>query len=267
MKKKSKTKKVKKSKTKKASPKKSVQEVRIVVQSASPITSKDLDPIKEGGKFMIPKTWMSERQATFLIQKTPPQHVYKRPGKGGQTWSYVTGNYVEKALNFAFGWNWDFEVQSHGKEGDMVWVLGKLTVKDDHGHTITKSQFGRADIKFKKNSKEMLDYGNDLKAATTDSLKKAASLLGIASDIYGKTEIKQETGQEVREVAIHAKPEDFASTPSTELKKGQIIGPGGEPTYTCSKDGDPISDQTYEYSMKIYGKALCREHQQEAKRK
>lgn len=56
---------------------------------------------------------------------------------------------------------------------------------------VVKEQFGRADIKFKRDSKDMVDYGNDLKAATTDALKKCAAELGIASDVYGKNEFKE----------------------------------------------------------------------------
>ena len=39
-------------------------------------------------------------------------------------------------------------------------------------------------------STQPLDLGNDLKAATTDALKKCASELGIASDIYAPNEFK-----------------------------------------------------------------------------
>ena len=59
------------------------------------------------------------------------------------------------------------------------------------GKEIIKMQFGRADIKFKKDTKEPMDLGNDLKAATTDALKKCASELGIAGDIYGTNEFKE----------------------------------------------------------------------------
>lgn len=266
-------------KTKKAVQKKSTQEIRIVVQAAPVVatTEKDLEPIKEKSKYMIPKTWVSETQVLRMVQKTPPQHIYERPAKGGGKWKYVTGNYVEKILNFTFGWNWDFEIVNHGKEGDMVWVHGKLTVKDDKGHTITKSQFGRADIKFKTDfvngkkvkTKDMLDYGNDLKSATTDALKKCASLLGIASDVYGKTEIKAETGQEVHETTNT--PSLGIKGPISEpinpqaLQKGQVLGPDGLPTWVCSVCGDPISDQTHDYSKKVFGKPLCREHQNNKK--
>lgn len=152
-----------------------------------------LEPVKEGGRYMIPKTWMSEKQVITIVQKTPPQYIYRRQGKGGQKFDYVTGWYVTKVLNYVFGWNWDFEITDKGREQDQVWVLGKLTVKDDKGHVIVKSQFGRADIKFlKAQPNRAVDYGNDLKAAATDALKKCASELGIASDIYGKAEFVEE---------------------------------------------------------------------------
>lgn len=271
-----------KTKKKKASKKVRAEKHEIVVRVQNDTTAivpreSDLGPEVQGSKYMIPKTWVSERQVLKLVQKTPVQHVYERPGKGGQVFKYVTGNYVEKVLNFTFGWNWDFEIVAHGKEGDQVWVQGKLTVKDDKSHSITKSQFGRSDVKFlsemrngkKVKTSTMLDFGNDLKSASTDALKKCASLLGIASDIYGKTEFKQETGREVRPnspVSVkNVTTVDHSDSQEIKLKPGQIIGPDGEPTYRCSSCGDPISDQVYEFSMKMFKKPLCRDDQPKKK--
>lgn len=266
-----KSRKIKKSKkiTKVKASKKQIkkQSVEVVVRVAPQelaITPKESDllPIQSGTKYMIPKTWLSEKQVIQMVQKTPPQHVYQRPGKGGQVWNYVTGNYVEKVLNFTFGWNWDFEIVAHGKEGDLVWVHGKLTVKSPDGRSISKSQFGRADIKYIKGTQRMLDYGNDLKSASTDALKKCASLLGIASDIYGKTEIKQETGKEITPTAQPVQHTSHShDSQSPIMKPGQVEGPDGYPTYICNKCDDPISDQTAEYSLKVFGKRLCREDQ------
>ena len=148
---------------------------------------------------------IEQKQLLFILQRTPKEHIYKRPGKGGGEWEYVTGVYVKKVLNYVFGWMWDFEIKEHGKENDSVWVLGRLTIKNPDGSImIVKEQFGRADIKFKKEERigkngkkfkvitdKFLDYGNDLKAAATDALKKCASEIGIASDIYGKNEFKE----------------------------------------------------------------------------
>ena len=150
---------------------------------------------KVGSKLSLVKTNIEPEQMLRIFQRTPKQHIYSRPAKGGGTWDYVTGTYVKKVLNYIFGWMWDFEVKEHGKEGDLIWVLGKLTIKNKDGKAmIIKEQFGRADIKYKKDKphkpENMLDFGNDLKGATTDALKKCASELGVASDIYGKTEFK-----------------------------------------------------------------------------
>jgi hypothetical protein len=135
---------------------------------------------------------IKEKQILFILQRTPKQHIYQRKAKGGGYWDYVTGVYVKKALNYAFGWMWDFEIKDKGREGDLVWVQGRLTVKNKSGKPmIIKEQFGRADVKFMRGTKTPLDYGNDLKAASTDALKKCASELGIASDVYGKTEFQE----------------------------------------------------------------------------
>ncbi len=242
---------------KKSSPKKAPTQELVIRVEQAPTAQSLAMPISEGNKYMLPKNWMSEKQVLRILSKTPAEHVYNRPGKGGQVFQYVTGGYVEKVLNYTFGWNWDFEVTQHGKEGDQVWVLGKLTVKDDHGHTITKTQFGRADIKFKKDTKIMLDFGNDLKAATTDALKKCASLLGIASDIYSKSEYKHETGKDVQEENYNQ------DVQGKGIKTIQIDD--DTPKHVCAKCDGPVTEQEAAYSKRMFGKVLCREHQAKAK--
>lgn len=140
---------------------------------------------------MLVPSFLKSQQLLHILQRTPREHVYKRKGKGGQEFEYVTGTYMKKVLNYAFGWMWDFKVLEHGQEKNLIWVLGELTVKDMKGHSITKTQFGRSDVKFYRDkTKGTVDFGNDLKAATTDALKKCAAELGIASDVYGKEEFK-----------------------------------------------------------------------------
>jgi len=150
---------------------------------------------EEKNELTMAITPISKEQMLKIFQRTPLEHIYVRPAKGGGQWSFVTGVYVKKILNYVFGFLWDFEIKDKGREGDQVWVLGRLTVKNNLGSVmIVKEQFGRADIKLKKGTNTPLDYGNDLKAASTDALKKCASELGIASDIYGKNEFKDIKG-------------------------------------------------------------------------
>lgn len=251
---------------------KHVLEVRVKSEAQSPstalvpITLKEIEqPIKEGGKYMIPKTWVQERQALALMQKTPEKYVMTRPAKGGGSWDYVPGWYVQKVLNFTFGWLWDYEavqeptvteiIQIIEKKIDQIWVTGRLTVKDDAGHSITKTQTGRADIKFRRDIRQPLDIGNDLKAAHTDALKKCASLFGIASDIYGKREAKKE-GYNMSDTNVPpgAKPA-AATTPAATA-----------PIRECYDCGEIISEAEYTFSKQIYGKAFCRTHQKDAKK-
>ena len=172
--------------------------------------------VKKSELSKVHKNLLNADQLGFLMQKTGANNTYKRPAKGGGTWTYVTGAYIKKVLNLMFGWDWDFEIIEHKFDLQIkqAYVLGKLTVRTN-GKEIKKMQFGRVDVKFKTelafddNGKAImieswgkmkqkriptnipLDIGNDLKAASTDCLKKCASELGIAADIYAPNEFKE----------------------------------------------------------------------------
>ena len=45
-------------------------------------------------------------QINFFLKRTPSKYTRKRPAKGGGQWTYVSGGYVKKVLNLAFGWDW-----------------------------------------------------------------------------------------------------------------------------------------------------------------
>lgn len=149
--------------------------------------------LKKEEKRMLVENIIHPAQALKMAEKTPAQYKYTRPAKGGGEWTYVKGGYVKQQLNYIFGYNWDFTFTQDEKYGQVI-TQGKLVVKDAEGRTVTKMQVGRADIKFKKavdpvtKQRVPLDYGNDAKASATDALKKCASELGIASDVYEQNE-------------------------------------------------------------------------------
>ena len=162
-----------------------------MANTKSIVKTKEAKEIKNS--LMLSGSPLNVKQLMHMLQRTPKEHIYKRVGKGGGEFEYVTGTYMKKVLNYMFGWMWDFEVKSHGQEKDLVWVLGRLTIKDKKGNPmVIKEQFGRADVKYYKDrAKGTVDFGNDLKSAATDALKKCAAELGIASDVYGKGEFKE----------------------------------------------------------------------------
>lgn len=128
---------------------------------------------------------LSQAQLSFISQKTPRQYIKTRPGPGGIPLSYVEVGYVINILNQVFGWDWDFKVSDQQVGKKQVWVKGELTVRSKYKN-ITKGQFGGADIKMNRTTGEPVSVADDLKAAASDCLKKCASMLGIAGDVYWK---------------------------------------------------------------------------------
>ncbi len=126
--------------------------------------------------------FLNEAQRVFITQKTPDKYIRQRPGPGGMMLKYVEVGYVINTLNEAFGWDWDFRILDQGIGKHQVWVRGELTVRLKE-HAIIKGQYGGSDIKFNRN-KEPISIADDLKAAASDCLKKSASMLGVAGDIY-----------------------------------------------------------------------------------
>lgn len=117
-----------------------------------------------------------------LSYPTDPQHI--KYLKSGQ--KYVSGSYVIQKLNQLFLMQWSFQVireiyqqSAPNKQGQQqnptVQVLGRLTipglgVREQWGSSVVK---GGADVQ-----------ESDYKSATTDALKKCASMFGVAMDLY-----------------------------------------------------------------------------------
>lgn len=134
---------------------------------------------------------LTTEQIQKFFTSTPKDKIKSRPAKGGGRWDYVAGSYVTQVLNSLFGFNWSFEVITSMDEAlktaatGTVVVQGRLKVKIGE-EWITKEQFGRKEVAFKKDTKQPLDFGNDMKAAATDAKKKCASELGLFADVYSK---------------------------------------------------------------------------------
>lgn len=126
------------------------------------------------------------------LKEPIPDHMYKTREIKKQKVSYLTGNTIVAKLNSVFGFQWSFEIVSKelvnsrpyiAKIGDeqkeqiqppYIQVLGRLSIP---AYGITKEQYG---------SKILIGTASDqegaAKAATTDSLKKCATMLGIGID-------------------------------------------------------------------------------------
>ena len=110
-----------------------------------------------------------------------PDQIRQREGKNGATLDYVEGHAIIGRLNEALAGKWSFEILEHRilPEADEVLVLGRLTAEG-----IIKTQFGSSPLTRHRQSGNPVSIGDDLKAAATDALKKCATLLGVALDLY-----------------------------------------------------------------------------------
>jgi len=114
-----------------------------------------------------------------LLEKPFPDNLIRsRKGRLGQQFSYVEGAEYVRRLNDAFEGEWSFEIVEHHVRDTEVIVIGKLTAA-----AVTKMAFGGSSITVSREG-EVISIADDLKAAATDALKKAASLLGVGLHLY-----------------------------------------------------------------------------------
>lgn len=160
------------------------------------------------------ETELTTDQIQKFFTATPHNKIKERPAKGGGTWKYVAGSYVTQVLNSLFGFNWSFEVTTSMQEAlataatGTVVVQGRLKVKIGD-EWITKEQFGRKEVTYRKGTKDLLDFGNDMKAAATDAKKKCASELGLFADVYSQEDFFE--------------AEIVSDKPSTEDQKQELL--------------------------------------------
>jgi len=128
--------------------------------------------------------------AKNVIERPLPQEKIKqRPGKAGMTYDYVTPDFVIKLLNEAFDYRWSTSIFHQAMYGDTAVVGLNLTVWDADGNPINKSQFGSCD------ALRGMGPGEAFKGAASDAMKKAATLLGVAIELYNDDEAPKQQFQ------------------------------------------------------------------------
>jgi recombination DNA repair RAD52 pathway protein len=117
----------------------------------------------------------------ILEQPFGPDQIKQREGSFGKMLDYIEGHAVIQRLNDAFDGSWSFTINQHEilKETDEVIVIGELKAGN-----VVKTQFGSSRITRAKEGGEIISLADDLKAAATDALKKAATLLGVGLHLY-----------------------------------------------------------------------------------
>jgi hypothetical protein len=125
---------------------------------------------------------MNEEKREILETPFPTSLRRTRRGGHGRELTYVeTHNYIRR-LNQAFEGDWSFNITEHTRTDDEVIVLGRLCAGG-----VEKAAFGGSNLTRNRETGTPVSLADDLKAAASDALKKAASLLGIGLDLYSET--------------------------------------------------------------------------------
>lgn len=203
----------------------------------------------KNGNLTLIETPFSQNQLLKILQKTPKEYIYSRPGKGGKKWDYVPVHYFEKAMNYIFGWMWSFEIKKQWREDGYCITQGRVNVYDKTGKLlIFKDATGGHEIRMKKKDGKPLDLRNDYKSADSDCFKKGCSKLGIASDVYGKNEFREIDKNKIRNITPAVKKETEAKQKlrMREMKEKQFWANVDNVVRTYDVDRD-------EFSSKIIG--------------
>lgn len=121
-------------------------------------------------------------QEKLRVLSRPFAEIRTRPGRSGHAMSYIEGHQVVLRLNEALAGDWSFKVLEHQVLEDEVVVLGELRAGE-----VVKQAFGGSEVTRTRDGK-VVSLADDLKAAATDSLKKAATLLGVGLRLHGAEE-------------------------------------------------------------------------------
>jgi hypothetical protein len=153
-----------------------------------------------------------------LLEKPfTPQEIKQREGRQGKVLDYVEAASVIQRLNDAFEGNWSFDLVRYEirEELDEVFVLGKLTAGE-----VVKTQFGSSEITRTEDGGTIVSLGDDLKAAATDALKKAATLLGVGLHLYAEASAVRPGTQPQPEEERSSRPEPSSSKPHQGFSSG-----------------------------------------------
>jgi hypothetical protein len=222
-------------------------------------------------------------EADLYDQLAEPFEVTFHDQRGGASIEYITGEQATTRLNETLGFlGWSFRVLEHGihAEADECWALGELTVIIGD-RTVIRQQFGSQKVKRSRSSGTPLDIGFDLKGASTDALKKCASLIGVALYLWKKSPpISQAPGplpngqgqaSDNRPTPISGRGDSSTAVPSNNA--GAL---GLDDTLTCEECGDVLTETRFKdgtnwapsqlavFGRRKHSRILCMNHYREA---
>jgi len=145
---------------------------------------------------------MGKAEFALLTNETPIYSLKTRQGRAGAVYTYVDIGYVTEQLNLITGHQWSFTWELLFKTLDemkaigQVAIKGRLVIRQKNSDELIFENSGNSDIKYRsKDGKEFLSFGDDVKGAVSDCVKKCASMFGVAADVYSGAIARRQDGQ------------------------------------------------------------------------
>lgn len=198
-----------------------------------------------------------------VLERKLDTRMIKERKQGNTTLSYIGGHTVIRLLNEAFDYQWSFEIVSEdivpsvpkpvfegygqnrkakidastGKQAveeqpPVAKVLGRLTVPG----VGVKEQYGSKVIIGGATEQEA-----SFKSASTDALKKCATLFGIGLELYEDDDDTAPSGAQGQQPASYNKPPQTNSTPAP-AKPTYNSAPPAQPTTWQQEDVSKLKD-------------------------
>ena len=112
-----------------------------------------------------------------------PQEMERTLNKGGTSLTYIPVSEVITRMNKVLGVeNWSFSIKGYTEIGDSI-VAHVTVVAVIEGKEVSRDGVGGQKIKRIKATGLAVDYGDEVKGAVSDALKKAVQTLGIVMDV------------------------------------------------------------------------------------
>lgn len=131
----------------------------------------------------------------YAFLAAPFDKTFERQIPGGRMLTYITSEQVVSRLNeaqakFGIAWNWYLDPIS-APSGDDVYVSGYISMDLPTTRTYctnaTRAGIGGSKVR-RSRSGDIVDLGNDYKAAETAAFKRAASKFGVGLYLYERDE-------------------------------------------------------------------------------
>jgi hypothetical protein len=184
----------------------------------------------------------SQRQA--LEARFADELVKKRRGSFGKPINYVEGSAIIARLNDSLEGEWSFSIVEHFVvETGEVLVHGKLTALG-----IVKEAFGKSSPAISRETGEVLSVGDAYKAASTDALKKCATLLGVAAYLYS-----DELPDAVNDKPASAKHDKLSPSKPTTAARDRLSQKQLSTIWSMARNLNLDADAVRRRTMELYG--------------